>query len=49
MTTVVEGVEGEVELEYIKECGADKYQGYYCSPAVEKEKFISLLNQPSAH
>jgi diguanylate cyclase (GGDEF)-like protein/PAS domain S-box-containing protein len=49
MITVVEGVEGEVELEYIKECGADKYQGYYCSPAVEKEKFISLLNQPSAH
>ncbi len=49
MITVVEGVEGEVELEYIKECGADKYQGFYCSPAVEKEKFISLLNQTSAH
>ena len=45
MKTVVEGVENEEQLEYIRSCGADIYQGFYCSPAVEEEKFIELLNK----
>jgi len=45
MKTVVEGVETAEQLEYIQVCGADMYQGFYCSPAVEEAKFIELLSQ----
>ena len=45
LKTVVEGVEDAEQLEYINRCGADIYQGFYCSPAVEKEKFIEILNR----
>ena len=44
MKTVVEGVETLEQLEFIKECGADMYQGFYCSPAVDEESFIKLLS-----
>ncbi len=46
LKTVVEGVENAEHLEYISACGADIYQGFYCSPAVEQEKFIALLDLP---
>ena len=46
LKTVVEGVEDAEQLEYISSCGADIYQGFYCSPAVEQEEFIALLDLP---
>ena len=45
MKTVVEGVETLEQLKYIRECGADMYQGFYCSPAVKQDAFIALLSR----
>ncbi|WP_372999230.1 EAL domain-containing protein [Sulfurimonas sp.] len=43
MNTISEGIENEDQLEFIKECGSDQYQGYYFSKAVDKDSFIDLL------
>jgi len=45
MKSIVEGVENESQLAFIKECKADSYQGYYFSKAIPQEEFIHLLNQ----
>ncbi len=43
MCSIVEGIEDETQLQFIKDNGADQYQGYYFSKAVDKESFIALL------
>ncbi len=43
MSVVVEGVEEVSQLDFIKECGAQEYQGFYFSEAVNKESFIKLI------
>lgn len=40
---VAEGVENEEQLDFVREIGCDEYQGYYFSPAVTEERFITLL------
>ena len=40
---VAEGVETEEQLDFVREIGCDEYQGYYFSPAVSEERFITLL------
>ncbi len=43
MTSVVEGIENQRQLELIKEYKADQYQGFLFSKAIEQEQFKKLL------
>jgi EAL domain-containing protein (putative c-di-GMP-specific phosphodiesterase class I) len=45
MKVVVEGVESEIHLAFIRDYGAEIYQGFYFSQAVPEENFIELLAQ----
>jgi EAL domain-containing protein (putative c-di-GMP-specific phosphodiesterase class I) len=45
MRIVIEGVESESQLKFIKENGADQYQGFYCSKAIDQKSFIQLLKK----
>ena len=45
MNIVVEGVESENQLSFIKENGADVYQGFYFSKAIQEKDFITLLQK----
>jgi len=45
MKTIIEGVEEKEHLDFIRDAGADVYQGFYFSKAVDKESFIKLLAQ----
>ena len=45
--SVVEGIENQTQLNFIKENGANLYQGFYSSQAVEEKVFLSLLNNRS--
>ena len=42
---IVEGVEDKAQLDFIRSCGADTYQGYYFSKAIKEKSFIEILNQ----
>jgi diguanylate cyclase (GGDEF)-like protein/PAS domain S-box-containing protein len=46
--TVIEGVESQSQLDFISENGADLYQGYIFSKAVNESRFLSLLHSSSA-
>ena len=41
--TVIEGVENQSQLTFISENGADLYQGYIFSKAIDESQFLSLL------
>ena len=43
ISTVIEGVENQNQLHFIQENGADLYQGFIFSKAVDEEQFLSLL------
>ncbi len=43
MDIVIEGIEEESQLQFIKECNANIYQGYYFSKAIPQEMFSKLL------
>jgi diguanylate cyclase (GGDEF)-like protein/PAS domain S-box-containing protein len=43
MTTIVEGVEHEPQLEVVRDAGCDCYQGFFCSPPVAPEAVAGLL------
>jgi diguanylate cyclase (GGDEF)-like protein/PAS domain S-box-containing protein len=45
ITTVIEGVESQSQLDFISKNGADIYQGYIFSKAIEENQFISLLSK----
>jgi len=45
LSVVAEGVEEENQVEFLKQSHCEKYQGYYCSPAVEAEEFLKLLQK----
>ncbi len=45
MNIVVEGVESQEQLSFISKYGADVYQGFYFSKAIQEEKFITLLQK----
>ncbi|MDO3385092.1 EAL domain-containing protein [Gilvimarinus sp. SDUM040013] len=42
---VAEGVENKEQLEILKEYGCQFYQGFYFSPAVAMEEFVTLLEK----
>lgn len=44
MNVIAEGVEQQVQLDYLKKFGCDKYQGYLFSRPVPEEEFMKLLN-----
>ena len=43
LEVVAEGVETDVQLAYIKCLSCDEYQGYYKSPPVQADAFMTLL------
>ena len=45
MNTISEGIENEEQLEFIRECGSDQYQGFYFSKAIDEESFIELVKK----
>jgi EAL domain-containing protein (putative c-di-GMP-specific phosphodiesterase class I) len=45
LRVVAEGVETGPQLEFLRELGCDQYQGFYCSPAVPANEFVSLLQR----
>jgi diguanylate cyclase (GGDEF)-like protein/PAS domain S-box-containing protein len=47
MTTVAEGVETGAQLKFMKENHCDEIQGYFFSPPVPPDQFLTLLEQDS--
>ncbi len=47
MDIVVEGVENNSQLEFIRENGAKLYQGFFFSRAIEESIFIEMLEKES--
>jgi len=47
MATVIEGVEEQTQLSFIQENGAELYQGYIFSKAIEESRFLALLQSNS--
>lgn len=45
LKVVAEGVETSDQLQFLKELGCDHYQGYFFSPAVPTEKFVTLVKR----
>ena len=45
MNTISEGIENEDQLEFIKECGSDQYQGFLFSKAINENSFIEMLKE----
>jgi len=43
LKVVAEGVENATQLETLKSCQCDEYQGFYFSPALPLEEFVALL------
>jgi diguanylate cyclase (GGDEF)-like protein len=48
LRVVAEGVETVEQLNYLRELGCDQYQGFYCSPAVPADAFVTLIQQRRA-
>jgi diguanylate cyclase (GGDEF)-like protein len=45
LRVVAEGVETHQQFEFLRELGCDQYQGYYCSPAVPANEFVTLITR----
>jgi diguanylate cyclase len=43
LKVIAEGVETAEQLAFLRSLGCDQYQGYYCSPPVPAEQFMSLM------
>ena len=41
---IAEGIETEKQFNLLRELGADEGQGFYFSPPVPEDQFLSLLN-----
>ena len=48
LNTVCEGVETELQVDFLKEAGCDYLQGFYFSRPVDMETFNQLLEQDCA-
>lgn len=48
LQAVAEGVETEEQLEFLRQCACDSYQGYFCSAPLAVEEFTALLCQESS-
>lgn len=45
LRVVAEGVETVEQLNFLRELGCDQYQGFYCSPAVPADSFVTLIQK----
>ncbi|MDJ0864880.1 MAG: EAL domain-containing protein [Myxococcota bacterium] len=45
LSVVAEGVETEAQLDFLRECGCDVYQGYLCSRPVAPEEWVALMER----
>jgi EAL domain-containing protein (putative c-di-GMP-specific phosphodiesterase class I) len=45
LTSIVEGIETQEQLEFSILCCADKYQGFYFSKAVDEMSFLQMKNK----
>ena len=45
LRVIAEGVDTEEQLSYLQKLGCDWIQGYYLSPPIAKNEFISLINK----
>ncbi|MET0509516.1 MAG: EAL domain-containing protein [Burkholderiaceae bacterium] len=43
MTTIVEGVEHQAQLDVVRDAGCDHFQGFFCSPPVASDAVPGLL------
>ena len=43
LKVIAEGVETALQLQFLRETGCDKYQGYYCSRPLPAEEFTKLV------
>jgi len=48
LKVLAEGVENIEQLTLLNELGADEYQGFYCSPALPADEFITYLSESFA-
>ena len=46
---IVEGVENEQQVAYLRKIGCDMVQGYYFSPPLGRFDFIKMLESKSFH
>ena len=46
MSTTAEGVEQADQLAHLRELGADRVQGYYCSKPMPADQIEALFRQP---
>jgi diguanylate cyclase (GGDEF)-like protein len=47
LEVVAEGVEDQHQLEFLRKCGCDEYQGFLFSPPVPAEEFRQILSETS--
>ncbi|MBI3284030.1 MAG: EAL domain-containing protein [Burkholderiales bacterium] len=45
LKVIAEGVDSEVQLDTLRDCRCDEYQGYYFSKAVPDQEFVQLLQK----
>lgn len=43
LQVTAEGVESDAQLQFLRDVGCDRYQGYLCAPALAAEQFAELL------
>jgi diguanylate cyclase (GGDEF)-like protein len=48
-TAIAEGVEHEVQLDFLKENGCDYVQGYYYSEALHRDAFLAFIEKQDDH
>ena len=48
LKVIAEGVEYREQLEFLRDCGCDEYQGYYFSKPIPEEDFVALIQKALA-
>jgi EAL domain-containing protein (putative c-di-GMP-specific phosphodiesterase class I) len=48
-TAIAEGVEQEIQLDFLKKNGCDFVQGYYYSEALHQDDFLAFIEKQDNH